>query len=150
MHAPLQTRPEESKPDVPTRFSARESGAGCGLPLFLQTKLNVNQPGDAFEQEADHVARAATGQSHSCPTCGGSGHKCPTCEAAEHKVQLKRLPGVGAVGASPAINTSGGSPLSPTVRGRVEPLLGYDLGHVRVHNDSHAGESAAALQAKAF
>src|SRR5258708_5534103 len=117
MQAPLQTRPEESKPDVAARFSARDSGAASGLPIFLQTKLNVNQPGDVFEQEADHVAGAASnGGRHSCPTCGGSGHNCPTCEAAENKIQLKRLPGAGASGGSAAIDTSGGSPLSPQVR----------------------------------
>lgn len=54
-------------------------------------------------------------------------------------------------GISASIHSPGaGAPLSPTVRARIEPVLGVDLGHVRVHSDSKARESARALQAKAF
>lgn len=43
-----------------------------------------------------------------------------------------------------------GSPMPTTVRARVEPLLGTDLSHVRVHADASANDAARALQAKAF
>ena len=43
-----------------------------------------------------------------------------------------------------------GSPLPPMIRARVEPVLGADLSHVRVHDDAVARRAAGALQAKAF
>jgi hypothetical protein len=43
-----------------------------------------------------------------------------------------------------------GSPLSNTVRRRIEPVLGADLSHVRVHAGADAREAAAALRARAF
>jgi hypothetical protein len=43
-----------------------------------------------------------------------------------------------------------GSPLSSGIREKVEPLLGGDLGHVRVHTSPSAHQMAKSLQAKAF
>jgi hypothetical protein len=156
MRATLQSKPEEGKADRAAPFAGRPSGAKSGLPIFLQAKLAVNQPGDAFEQEADRVASATTGQSQACPTCGGSGdsHSCPACQAAaqapEDKIQLKRVPGAGGAVSAGGVNTTGGSALSANVRERIEPVLGYDLGHVRVHHDPASREAATALRARAF
>jgi hypothetical protein len=43
-----------------------------------------------------------------------------------------------------------GTPLSPSLRGRIEPVVGSDLGHVRVHTDGRAGAMAEQLDARAF
>jgi hypothetical protein len=121
MHAPLQNRPDDAKPEAPVRLSAVSSGAGSGVPLFLQTKLAVNQPGDTFEHEADRVAETAAR-----PVSGNASKpSAPT-------------------------GTGAGSPLPETVRSRIEPVLGADLGHVRVHNDRSAHHAAHSLGAKAF
>jgi hypothetical protein len=46
--------------------------------------------------------------------------------------------------------TSGGQPLPRAVRATLEPQLGLDLGHVRVHAGSGAARSAKALGARAY
>jgi hypothetical protein len=43
-----------------------------------------------------------------------------------------------------------GTPLSNNIRSKVEPILGVDLSHVRVHSDTEAGETTQAINAKAF
>jgi len=48
------------------------------------------------------------------------------------------------------VNSGGGSPLSPDVRGEMEARLGHDFGEVRVHTDSQAHESAKAVNAHAY
>lgn len=40
--------------------------------------------------------------------------------------------------------------MSPSVRDRIEPVLGADLSHVRIHADASAHDSARALRARAF
>lgn len=43
-----------------------------------------------------------------------------------------------------------GSPLPEHVRSKVEPVLGDDLSHVRVHSDHYATQAAVSFNAKAF
>src|ERR1043165_6665012 len=45
---------------------------------------------------------------------------------------------------------SGGAELDAATRSSLEPRFGRDFGHVRVHTDTAAAESAAALNASAF
>jgi len=49
-----------------------------------------------------------------------------------------------------ALLSPGGSPLPVYIRKRIEPHLGHNLRHVRVHNDTHAHNAARAIRAKAF
>ena len=50
-----------------------------------------------------------------------------------------------------AVDTKGsGRPLDSSVRSPIESSTGSDLGHVRVHDDSQARESAASINARAF
>ena len=44
----------------------------------------------------------------------------------------------------------GGRPLDPAARGRMEARLGHDFSGVQVHDDFRAGESADALDSRAF
>lgn len=44
----------------------------------------------------------------------------------------------------------GGQPLPEATRAAFEPRFGYDFSHVRVHTDTPATESAAAIKARAF
>jgi hypothetical protein len=48
------------------------------------------------------------------------------------------------------IESGGGRPLEPEVRGRMEQALGQDFSDVRVHTDQRAAASAASVQAKAY
>ena len=45
---------------------------------------------------------------------------------------------------------SGGRPLDDTTRGRLEPTLGADLGHVRLHRGPEASDMATSMAARAF
>lgn len=48
------------------------------------------------------------------------------------------------------VNSGGGAPLAPDVRGEMEARLGHDFSDVRVHTDSAAHESAASVNAHAY
>jgi hypothetical protein len=72
---------------------------------------------------------------------------------------LQRLVGNGGVGAmleeerSPVhdvVGSGGGQPLDADTRADMEARLGHDFGDVRVHNDTRAHESAAAVNAHAY
>ncbi len=45
---------------------------------------------------------------------------------------------------------SAGRPLDPAVRSWLEPRFHHDLGHIRIHDNSAAGEAAAELDAAAY
>lgn len=75
-------------------------GADTSLPApFFQTKLTINQPNDAFEQEADAMADnvmrmkdpAAQQTFFTPPTIQ---RKCDHCKEEEEKVQMKEAPGI--------------------------------------------------------
>jgi hypothetical protein len=48
------------------------------------------------------------------------------------------------------VNSGAGSALAPDVRGEMEQRLGHDFSDVRVHTDSRAADSAAAVNAHAY
>jgi hypothetical protein len=180
MEGVLTTKAEEKKPSrkaAPDSFSesaprSGERGVSEGMPLFLrhkvQTKLVVGAPDDPLEREADqiadHVVQGRTPpltNGHStgklqrkCECDGSHSHgKCPACQEEEEKrVHAKAQGGASSQPASvpAALNTSAGTPLTGSVRERVEPVLGADLGHVRVHSETSDQQTAQALQAKAF
>jgi hypothetical protein len=92
----------------------------------LQKKLNVSQPGDPQEQEADRMAdkvvqRAAESRSTSP-------------QAHTHGIVPK----------------AGGNALPPGTAAEMSSSFGYDFGKVRIHTDQQAQTAAAQLQAQAF
>ena len=130
----------------------------------LQAKLFINEPGDAYEQEADRVAdaamrmpepvrpRAPTVQIASAPSlqrkcaCGGSEGECAACKE-EREVELQRAAQPGSVDAVPPIVyevlRSPGQPLDAATRGFFEPRLGPQSVSVPPHRDSPQRESSA-------
>src|SRR5215813_976076 len=83
--------------------------------------------------------------------------KCTSCEEEERKnLRRKESGGSNTVYETnlesrlDGIKTSGGHPLPDNVRSFFEPRFGADFGHVRIHTDAHAGETAAAVSARAF
>ncbi len=98
----LQTNAEESKAGLATTASSR-FGHDSEIPIqppaagAIQTKSAINQPGDEYEQEADHVSQQVMRMpepqlQHACP-CGGECPKCQTKQASrEHeRLQAKRV-----------------------------------------------------------
>ena len=110
--------------------------------LGLQTKLKVNEPGDAYEQEADRVAdqvmaapapSAVTGAPLRIQRCAGR----PTG-------QIEAPVSVDQALASP------GRPLEPALRQDMEQRFGHDFSQVRVHTGTAAEQSARGVNAHAY
>lgn len=139
----------------------------------LQRKLTVNQPGDAYEQEADRVAdivmrmpdsaadlrspgvtslsSISTLRRCSCGQSSSSG-ECEECKA---KGSLQRSCSAASTSteAPPIVHEvlrSPGQPLDQATRNFMEPRFGHDFSNVRVHTDARAAESARAVGALAY
>jgi hypothetical protein len=135
---------------------------------IIQPKLQVNEPGDAYEQEADAMAdrvmrmTASDSNSLAKPVTGLIGRsvqrKCSHCEEEEKKKQVMRKSqngsGGNAVSSSFAstLQTSkgGGTSLPSGTRSVMENAFGTDFSAVRIHTGRQASELNNAIQAKAF
>ena len=143
---------------------------------FLQTKLAINQPGDRYEQAADHMADAVV-QSEGGPApcaCESTGNPCTECASKRlqrmdadvaHGIPLSTRQdaigadmkqescGVAGTEAPPVVHqalTETGRPLDADTRAFMEPRFGHDFSGVRVHTGSLARESARAVGARAY
>ncbi|HEY4640006.1 MAG TPA: DUF4157 domain-containing protein [Thermoanaerobaculia bacterium] len=83
--------------------------------------------------------------------CGGSESDCAGCAK---KNGLQRQPSGAAPASVPPIVgdvlQSSGHPLDVSARTFMESRFGHDFGHVRVHDDARASESASAVHALAY
>ena len=102
----------------------------------LQTKLQVSEPGDAFEQEADRVADQVLRMS----ILGEGDQKEPS--SATRLVQRRVSGGADQLADAPPIVhevlRSPGQSLESAIRVFFEPRFGYDFSRVRVHADERA------------
>lgn len=135
---------------------------------FFQAKLTVNQPGDAYEQEADTIADQVMRTTDSVsPTyqkvpISSLQRKCAACEE-EEKVQRKEeedeslqrkeasntSPTTAPESVSRAIAGTG-QPLDSSTRHFMESRMGEDFGEVQIHTDHQAAASAQAINALAY
>lgn len=137
------------------------SGRSAG---FIQAKLNINQPGDSYEQEADAVADKVVGanihteqQPFFKPAISPVQRKCQECEK-EDKMQRKETsPKTGRESwvSSQTENYIGslngkGKPLDNAALSFFEPRMGYDLSGVQLHTDAAASTSAREINALAY
>ncbi len=154
-------------PDRTSSFEPWLSRLSGARPGILQTKLVVGSTSDPLEQEADsvadHVMGSGTGRVSTASgqpqlqrkcSCGGD-EKCAACEEKKKKLQTKPASAAKAAGtpAPPAVHRalkSAGQPLDAASRSFMESRFGQDFGHVRVHTDGHAAQSAAAVNALAY
>lgn len=139
----------------------------------LQRKLTINQPGDAFEQEADRVAEKVmrmpdptatrepvatngTGarlQRCSCVKSAGPGAECEDCKSQAMHLQRSTSSSAGETTAPPIVHdvlNSPGRPLDAATRNFMEPRFGANFSNVRVHTGGKAAESAKAVGALAY
>jgi hypothetical protein len=123
----------------------------------LQAKLTVGAAHDPLEQEADAAAdqvmrMADPNLSRAVPPT--LSRKCAGCEEEEGGVQRKAVAADIAGNAAPAIVdsvlTSPGRALDPATHDFMSGRFGADFGHVRVHTDAQAAESAAVVNARAY
>ncbi|UVI27392.1 eCIS core domain-containing protein [Paenibacillus spongiae] len=120
----------KSSPSTQPRETKREKA-----PFWVQTKLEMNQPGDLYELEADRVAdQVMRNQAQSIGGLYGSSSSVLS-PIAEGKVRSLH---------------SRGTPLSNNSRTFFENRMGWGFGNVRVHTDAQAADTARSLRAKAF
>ena len=128
---------------------------------FIQADLEINQPGDVYEQEADQIADqiirtpdSPDGQNGQ----GGSGTRdAQDLPAARpiHRLQTSSIQSrqAGTPGAPASLQqalASSGQPLAAGTRGFMEGALRADFSQVRVHTGDQAADAARAIQARAF
>lgn len=98
--------------------------------------------------------RAATLQRKcACGGTSGPDGECAACRAKRLSMQRNRANGVDRAALPSTVHEvlhSSGQPLDATTRGFMEARFGHDFGHVRVHTDARAAESARAVQALAY
>lgn len=145
-----------------TRADKREARkSNAFFNPFIQPKLTINKPGDAYEQEADAVAdkvmrmkdNEGVNQAFFKPAISSVSRKCAACEAEDNELQRKENSTGSSVGASTEnyINSlSGGRSLNENERSFFEPRMGYDFSNVRLHTDAAASESAKDINALAY
>jgi hypothetical protein len=107
---------------------------------FLQTKVNVNQPGDKYEQEADRIAEQVIRMSEplpvkpsagsppnlqrKCAACASGGGSCPKCAEEEKLLQRKPLAAQITPLIQREISTGETSAVSPPVESHIASLHG--------------------------
>ncbi len=109
----------------------------------LQARLEVSQPDDEDEREAERVAQQVTGAGPQGPAVGvdrsiqRSGSDGGATLDGDRQRQIESV-------------TNGGEPLSEDARNDFEPRFGRDFGDVRVHTGGEADRAARSIDAEAF
>jgi hypothetical protein len=109
----------------------------------LQTKLQVNEPGDVYEQEADRIADQVMAMS-----------AYPGVSTAPPRIQRFSGQSNGQMDVAPAsvdqALASPGRPLEPALRQDMEQRFSHDFSRVRVHSGAAAEQSARDVNATAY
>ncbi len=115
--------------------------------------MQVSEPSDPAEREADRIAKDLFSSSRRRPErvtsarVGRAGVLTPSVQRAGNGGGS--APG-GRTGTSPGGARGKGSPLPPSTRSEMEGAFGTDFASVRVHTDSEAGQLSRGLKAQAF
>ncbi|MGC4153591.1 MAG: DUF4157 domain-containing protein, partial [Propionicimonas sp.] len=130
-------------PATPARHLARAAvGDGLGnratIAALTRAGVRITAPGEAVEREASDVAVRA---SRATPVLRAPS---PVLASDRATTATGRLP------AKVADGLTGGRSVAPVMRTRLEDAVGADLGAMRVHTGTAAGEAASAVGARAF
>ena len=162
----------ETQTFMEARFEHNFSGVQVyhDAPPIIQYKLTINQPGDRYEQEADHVAdrvirMSVPAQDKITPRIEPLIQRQMDDEVEdleeedleeEEKPLQKKENGSQTLDLKPNLVSrietlhGGGQPLSQEQRMFFEPRFGYDFSQVRIHTSSHAAETASRIGARAY
>jgi hypothetical protein len=124
----------------------------------LQPKLEVGAADDAYEREADRMARHAIARMYAPESAArDEGEVTPAGDPVQTKATpLRRHGGDSAFDAPDHVESGiasargGGSPLPDALRAPLEGSLGADFGGVRVHSDARSHALNESIQARAF
>ena len=122
------------------RHSQHESQSAKTHPsrTIVHAKLEMTDPGDHDEQEADAMADAVvSGGKISRKISGGGGGSSGIAVSQQMESQLSQLQG-------------GGRPMPQGLLNMMESGFGQDFGHVRIHTDVEAADMSSSISAKAF
>src|SRR5579863_2690813 len=130
--------PVHSRPTSLQQMYGNQRMQGLLARGVVQAKLTVNQPGDAFEREADRVADAVVRMPDSRSKAESSSiehgappaiqRMCRECEDEVHRSPASdSVPEVGAKLEGQVESLGTGRPLSTPVRRFFEPRLGHDF-----------------------
>jgi len=142
------------KPRLGHDFGRVQVHTDARAPVNFQTKLVVNAPGDAYEQEADRVADQVMRIPPLQRACTSSGkHPKPPNQA--EQLQTNSIPESApeSTMAPPIVHEVlrlPGQPLAAATRAFFEPRFGHDFSQVHVHTDTRAAEAARAINALAY
>lgn len=137
--------------------ATKNEATGKSLPsqqVVVQPELELTQPGDSYEQEADSMAdfvmRMPSADHRGLPRSHSSVTSAfpPTISRQANSgsgVAVDKCTADGILASQ-----GGGHTLPDGLRSRMEDGFGCDFSAVRLHTDSHAAELCTSLQAKAF
>ena len=136
---------------------------------IIQPKLEVNDPNDRYEVEADRVAdqvmRMSAGNLSTQPTNGWNRHatiapklqlKCAACGSEDETAMRSHHVESAAPQVTPTIERNihrmqgGGKPLDDNTRTFFEQRIGADFSGVRIHTDTNAIQTSRDINARAF
>ena len=147
-----------------SKINQQQNKKGNPTQPFIQPKLSIGQPGDAYEREADAVAEKVIQKKEIGTikpiTSGAIQQKCDACEK-EDKVQKKEDDDLQAkadalVVPSASFETSlkdessNGKPLEPGIKGDMEKSFNNNFNNVRVHTNERAIQMNREINAQAF
>ncbi|MGD1873306.1 MAG: alpha/beta fold hydrolase [Mastigocoleus sp.] len=132
----------------------------------IQPKLTIGEPGDKYEQEADRVASEVVQKLHSPEPPKPPKIQSPEDNQVQTKPIYPRIQRVSSVvqrqlnldggtlnnefESSLNKSKSGGQPLQPQLRMKMENVMGNDFSGVKVHTDSKSDQLNRSVQARAF
>lgn len=122
---------------------------------LVQTKLNINEPGDKYEQEADRVASQVVQQINNSVS---KSDQSETIQGQNLMRQSVSSPGTvtGGMAATPHLETAikqeqgQGQPISEDIREPLEQSFGADFSRVRVHTNDQSDKLNRSIQSRAF
>ena len=135
MNTSLESKTQDSK----QRTSHDESQSAISYPsrTIVRAKLEMTEPGDEDEQEADAVANTVVnGGKIAREISGGSGSSgIPVPRQMESRLMHSQ---------------GGGQPMPQGLRSMMEGAFGQSFSNVRLHTDSAAAEMSSSIGARAF
>jgi hypothetical protein len=121
----------------------------------VQARLEINQPGDKHEQEADEVARkVVSGEGVNGVNSNSSGVQKKHDEEEKGTLMARGesggLNGTAELQGRLDASKGGGQSLDDKTKGDMESKMGADLSDVKIHTGTNAHEMAEGINAKAF
>jgi hypothetical protein len=132
-------------PDSIQRHAGNQAIQSLLRSRLLRAKLTIGNVDDPAEREADRISNGIAGVTASGRLRPPVNHKQEPLFHSLPRQTLADIPGI-----VERVLHSPGRPLEPDTRASFESLLGFDLGHVRVHTDGEAADSARTINAQAY